>query len=128
MSNSNLSEADLKRNFEMYDRDRSGSITIQEMKQIYQQFGMSVNDQTLQYLTSKYDRDRSGTIGYAEFVEMITGRPPAMQYGGAQGGYGAQGGFGAQQGGQFGAQQGQGQFGAQGQGQFGAQGGQGQFR
>ena len=95
----NISDADIKRNFDMYDRDRSGNITIQEMKQIYAQFNVPVNDQQLQYLVSKYDTNRDGQIGYPEFYFLLTGRqaagyPPAGQQG--QQGFGQQGQFGQQ--------------------------------
>lgn len=76
----NVSEIDLKKNFEMYDRDRSGFITVDELRQIYRAFGIPVNDATLVSLMARYDRDRSGTIGFNEFVEMVTGRPPTIVY------------------------------------------------
>ena len=77
-----LSDADLRRNFEMYDKDRSGQISIPELKEIYKTFGLTVKDETIQAMMKKYDRDNSGTIGYDEFVEILTGKKPEQPYGG----------------------------------------------
>ena len=76
-----LSEADLRRNFEMYDKDRSGQISIAELKEIYKNFGLTVKDETIQAMMKKYDRDNSGSIGYDEFVEILTGKKPEQSYG-----------------------------------------------
>ncbi|WP_461098308.1 EF-hand domain-containing protein [Spirosoma luteolum] len=71
-----ISEADLLKNFMLYDRDRSGSITPSEFKLVYEQHDIKISDGQLRALLQRFDRDRSGSIGYEEFVEMITGRSP----------------------------------------------------
>ena len=40
----NISEADLLKNFMMYDKDRSGNISFNELKIVYAQFGLQVSD------------------------------------------------------------------------------------
>ena len=136
-SHLNLTEADLKRNFDHYDKDHSGHITTQEFKMLYQKMGINVSDSAIKYLVSKYDKDGDGQIGFPEFYELITGKPytgsigrrgAGQQFGGQQGGYG---GYQHQGGYEFGGQHQQGGFGGQQpyprQGGFGGQPQQGGF-
>ena len=99
-----MDAASLKRNFDMYDKDRSGSITIQEMGMVLGQANPNLSQSTLQYLISKYDHSKDGTISYQEFIGFINGNP-SLGLGGAQPPQGGQGGYGQQQGG-YGQQQG----------------------
>ena len=72
----NVQEVDLKRNFDMYDRDRSGNISVNELRSIYQAFGTPVTESQLAAIIAKADVNRDGTISYPEFVNLVTGRYP----------------------------------------------------
>lgn len=65
--------ATLQHNFELYDSDRSGFITIDELHKIYIKFGLNTSRDTLVYLMRKYDKDGDGKINFREFCELIGG-------------------------------------------------------
>ena len=66
---------DLRGLFDRYDRDRSGSITFDELRNMYNEMGQPINDSALAYLQNTYDKNRDGRLSYPEFHEFITGRP-----------------------------------------------------
>lgn len=72
-----LSPAQLKHNFDMYDRDRSGFISIAEMRQVFSRNGSVLSDAAMNYIIQKYDKNKDGQISYSEFCEFITGKPPS---------------------------------------------------
>ena len=78
---SGLSEDILKNNFDLYDKDGSGSITLEELKQVYASFNISISESSLQYLVKKYDASGDGRIDYPEFVMLLTGKPPQQSAG-----------------------------------------------
>lgn len=72
---SNLSPQELKYNFDVYDRDGSGSIQISEMRDLFGRHGATISESAMQYLWNKYDKNKDGKIDFPEFVEYVTGRP-----------------------------------------------------
>lgn len=69
-----LTPQELKRQFDIYDKDGSGKIQLSEMKDLFARHGANLSDGAMQYLWIKYDKDQDGTIDYYEFVEYITGQ------------------------------------------------------
>ena len=63
--------ATLRHNFELYDQDRSGYITIDELTKIYNKFGLNTSRDTLVYLLRKYDADGDGQINFSEFCDLM---------------------------------------------------------
>lgn len=64
---------DLKKNFDIYDKDRSGNITVFELKRYYQERGMTMDENSLNYLMKKYDTNSNGLIDFNEFCRFING-------------------------------------------------------
>ena len=64
-----LSDQELRMNFDSYDRNRDGSITIEEARQIYAKYGL--NQASADYLFRKYDADRNGTLSFEEFRNLM---------------------------------------------------------
>lgn len=63
----------LKHNFDLYDQDRNGYVTIDELAQIYAKFGLKTERSTLEYLMMKYDKNGDGGINFQEFCDLIGG-------------------------------------------------------
>lgn len=72
---SDLTPEELKRNFDIYDKDGNGKIEISEMKSLFARNGAELNEGAQQYLWNKYDKNGDGMIDYYEFVEYLTGKP-----------------------------------------------------
>ena len=70
-----LTPAELKRNFDRYDRDGSGKIQIEEIRALYASQGIHLGDGALKYLMTTYDKNQDGSIDFPEFVEFLTGKP-----------------------------------------------------
>ena len=66
-----LTEEELRTNFSAYDRDGSGFITYDEIKQIYAKHNVSIADATLQGLFAKYDTDKNGRMSFEEFKVWV---------------------------------------------------------
>ena len=71
----NLTISELKRNFDLYDRDGSGKIQIEEIRALYASQGIHLGDGALRYLMNTYDKNKDGSIDFPEFVEFLTGKP-----------------------------------------------------
>lgn len=65
----------LRHNFDMYDLDRNGCITLDELYQLYGKLGLRADPGTLEYLMAKYDKNGDGMINFSEFCDMIDFRP-----------------------------------------------------
>jgi Ca2+-binding EF-hand superfamily protein len=72
---SRYSPMELRSLFDRYDRDRSGYITFDELRVMYDEQGTPISDSALAYLQNTYDRNRDGRLSYPEFHEFVTGRP-----------------------------------------------------
>jgi Ca2+-binding EF-hand superfamily protein len=68
------SYSDLKSQFDAYDTDKSGAITIDELRSMYTRTGTPLSEEAIQYLMSKYDKNKDGKISFNEFYEFVHGR------------------------------------------------------
>ncbi len=80
----NLSEADLHKGFEAYDKEGSGYITIEETRQVLKHLNVPVDEQKLHDIANKIDKERFGAISYPEYIQLVTGKQPTAPYGKTQ--------------------------------------------
>lgn len=56
--------------FRSFDRDNSGNIDLNELKQALTTFGYRLSDRFYSMILRKYDRDGRGTIYFDSFVQL----------------------------------------------------------
>lgn len=54
--------------FEAIDKDENGFITIDEFKEILNDYGFFVNQIDLKNLVDRFDQDKDGKVSFGEFV------------------------------------------------------------
>ena len=60
--------------FREFDKDGSGQIDRQELKQVFAEMGKSFTDEEMQRMISLGDTDASGTLDCEEFIEQVFGK------------------------------------------------------
>ncbi len=65
-------EQDLKAAFLVFDRDKNGFITRDELKSAMQLIGETLTDSNLDLLLKATDIDKDGKINYEEFIKSLT--------------------------------------------------------
>ena len=75
MSEILIKESEVKASFDLYDTDRNGVITFDEMGAILSKCNPLLDAHTLNLLMSKYDHNKDGLISYKEFIGFLTGNP-----------------------------------------------------
>lgn len=55
-------EAELRAAFQVFDRDGSGTINTEELKQVMKSIGESLTDEEIEDMMDEADKDRNGTI------------------------------------------------------------------
>eukprot|EP00825_Cyclidium_porcatum_P014726 TRINITY_DN17_c0_g1_i8.p1 TRINITY_DN17_c0_g1~~TRINITY_DN17_c0_g1_i8.p1 ORF type:complete len:284 (+),score=70.10 TRINITY_DN17_c0_g1_i8:154-1005(+) len=63
--------------FEAIDRDENGFITIDEFKEILNDYGFFVNQIDLQNLVDRFDQDKDGKVSYGEFIQEMSPKTPS---------------------------------------------------
>ena len=63
-----FSSANLKMAFSYFDTDKSGKISIPELKQA---IGMGCSDELFQDLIKEFDENKDGELSYEEFTKMM---------------------------------------------------------
>ena len=64
--------------FRMFDKDKSGSITVQEFQKSLHELGMHWSKGDIQKIATFVDGDSSGIINYGEFASALKERDQAM--------------------------------------------------
>ena len=64
-------EADLKAAFMVFDKDKNGYITRDELKSAMQIMGETLTDRDLDELLQTTDHDKDGKINYEEFIKTL---------------------------------------------------------
>lgn len=64
-------EAELRDAFRLFDRDNSGYITINELKQVMINMGEKLNQEELEDMMREADVNRDGKLDYQEFVQKL---------------------------------------------------------
>ena len=57
--------------FAQFDKDGSGTIEPDELKDVLKEMGLPISDETIDTLMEQADADRSGTIEYDEFATVF---------------------------------------------------------
>ena len=63
----------MKEMFEVFDKDKNGSIDAGELKAIMMALGMEVTDEDVRGMIQEADNDGDGQIDYEEFARMMSG-------------------------------------------------------
>ncbi|CAF3881542.1 unnamed protein product, partial [Rotaria sordida] len=64
-------EAELREAFRLFDRDNSGYITINELKQVMLNMGEKLNQEELEDMMREADVNKDGKLDYQEFVQKL---------------------------------------------------------
>ena len=67
-----MSEAELKLNFEHFDRERKGFVTLADLRRVYEKYELRVNKQTEAYF-HYCDATRDGRLSLEEFRTFMNG-------------------------------------------------------
>lgn len=57
--------------FDLFDKDRSGAISKNELRTVMQNLGMNPSDKDLMDMIDEHDTDKSGQIEFEEFCKMM---------------------------------------------------------
>jgi centrin-1 len=63
---------EIKEAFDNYDTDKSGNISINELKDALMGMGIDAKASTLVAMMNEIDKDKSGNIDFDEFFDVIT--------------------------------------------------------
>jgi len=66
-----LKEELLKRTFQYFDKDNSGTITLEELKEVLSSKELEIPDSDIQKLITEVDLNGDNVIDYNEFLEMM---------------------------------------------------------
>ncbi|GAA5845462.1 hypothetical protein JCM11251_003390 [Rhodosporidiobolus azoricus] len=64
-------EAEMRQAFSLFDKDRSGSISAEELKHVMESLGERLTDDEVKEMISAVDKDGDGTVDYEEFVALL---------------------------------------------------------
>lgn len=63
---------DLKKVFNLFDDEKSGYITIKNLKRVIRDLGENIDEHELQEMIEKADADNDGQISEEEFYNIMT--------------------------------------------------------
>lgn len=66
-----LKETHIKNAFEYFDKDNSGKITLEELKESLCDDDLLINEEELSKIIAEVDKDNDGCIDYTEFLDMM---------------------------------------------------------
>merc|ERR1712093_800367 len=64
-------KAGFRKNFNLFDKKRTGAIPISDMGTVLRSLGQNPTEAELQALMEEVDKDKSGTIEFDEFVDLM---------------------------------------------------------
>merc|ERR1712178_613756 len=62
---------EFRKNFNLFDKKRTGSIPIADMGTVLRSLGQNPTEAELAALVEEVDKDKSGTIEFDEFVDLM---------------------------------------------------------
>merc|ERR1711924_589529 len=68
---SDQDKADFRKNFNLFDRKRTGAIPIGDMGTVLRSLGQNPTEAELAALMEEVDKDKSGTIEFEEFIDLM---------------------------------------------------------
>ena len=60
--------------FQIFDKDGSGTVSAQELKEVLKKFDVDISDETLDGMIKEADTDGDGSINYAEFMKIMSNK------------------------------------------------------
>merc|ERR1711896_13348 len=72
MEFSDQDKADFRKNFNLFDKKRTGAIPIGDMGTVLRSLGQNPTEAELAALMEEVDKDKSGTIEFEEFVDLMS--------------------------------------------------------
>lgn len=64
----------IKEIFDLFDKDKSGSIDAKELADVLRASGNSLSNDDIKALMDEFDKDKSETIDFEEFIQMYCKR------------------------------------------------------
>merc|ERR1712188_190758 len=71
MEFSDQDKADFRKNFNLFDKKRTGAIPIGDMGTVLRSLGQNPTEAELAALMEEVDKDKSGTIEFEEFIDLM---------------------------------------------------------
>merc|ERR1712167_482090 len=71
MEFSDQDKADFRKNFNLFDKKRTGAIPIGDMGTVLRSLGQNPTEAELAALMEEVDKDKSGTVEFEEFVDLM---------------------------------------------------------
>merc|ERR1711981_609704 len=68
---SDQDKADFRKNFNLFDKKRTGAIPIGDMGTVLRSLGQNPTEAELAALMEEVDKDKSGTIEFEEFIDLM---------------------------------------------------------
>jgi len=65
---------DLRASFEMFDKDKSGTISHGELKAVMRRFGQNLSDTEIRDMIRSVDIDKNNEIDFNEFCHLMKSR------------------------------------------------------
>mgnify|MGYP003597020693 CR=1 FL=1 len=70
-----FTDAEIKHNFDMYDLDKSGFITVDEFRNVYKKFGIAVDEGAISRIFNTNDVFFFNDTATTEIYTILTNRP-----------------------------------------------------
>lgn len=64
-------EEEIRKAFALFDDDKTGKITLKNMKRIARELGENLSEDELQAMIDEFDRDNDGEISREEFMYIM---------------------------------------------------------
>lgn len=64
-------EDEIRKAFSLFDDDRSGKISLKNMKRVARELGENLSEEELQAMIDEFDRDQDGEISGEEFMYIM---------------------------------------------------------
>ncbi|EIW73059.1 hypothetical protein TREMEDRAFT_19299, partial [Tremella mesenterica DSM 1558] len=65
-------KVDLKRAFSLFDDDKTGKISLKNLKRVARELGENLGEEELQAMIDEFDLDNDGEISLDEFMAIMT--------------------------------------------------------
>ena len=73
-----LTEAEIKQSFDLFDKDKSGTITVAELGAVMKSMGQNPTKAELAGMMKEIDTDGNGTVNFTEFLQLIKSQMKAQ--------------------------------------------------
>lgn len=63
---------EIRRAFSLFDDDRTGKISLRNLRRVAKELGENIDDEELQAMIDEFDLDQDGEINEHEFIAIMT--------------------------------------------------------